>query len=274
MGSTASAPASLQTMLPYCCHDESTLNRRGRVPNEMEYTEDHFLHVHPKPDSYVYEEYCATCCRANEEQLTQDHGQLESLSYVPDRFEEGSTIDLERSDARYSKIVVHSTRTRTQRRSKVWEDWLRDATTGRSVTLLQGMPSLGLGNDIPEQKATSQQETPGCQKIAAMYYLDRALTRMSIRPNGDPAHKHAVRLLVDNIQVICPISDFKLFVDQAENALDDSEKARAILLQYLTEDSERRRVCFLEESEQAKERFVQVLTALWLEKRNDHSMWF
>jgi len=186
---------------------------------------------------------------------------LESLSYTPVRFDESTTIDVERSHARYSKIVVHSTRARTQRRSKVWEDWLKGATAGRTVVLITGIQD-------------SEQNTgPSIEKVPAMYYLDRSLSKLSILPangvNARPLH-----ILVNNIHVICAASDFMLFCDEVDDHLDDTEKARAVFLQYVTEDTERKRVCFLEDSEPARERFVQALTQLWLERRNDHSMWF
>jgi len=186
---------------------------------------------------------------------------IESLSYMPMRFDESSTVDAERSHSRYSKIMVHSTRARTQRRSKAWEDWLRAATAGRAITLLDGLAEA------------SEEQSAVLQRIPAMYHLDRPLTKLSILPaNG--ADTDAVTIMVDCIQVICPATDFMLFYDQIDAKLEESERSRAVLLQYVTEDTERRRVCFLEESEVAKDRFVQALTALWLEKRNDHSMWF
>lgn len=217
------------------------------------------------------------CCKADDNASVQfetpeagPNSMIESLNYLPVRFDEGNTFDVERSHTRYSKIIVHSTRARTQRRSKAWEDWLRGATAGRAVTLLSGFgstPRSGANGD------TEGEEFSPCSKVAATYFLDRGLTKLSVLPT-DAHASEAIMLLVDNIQVICPASDFMLFFDQIQARLDESEKARAVLLQYVTEDTERKRLCFLEESEAAKDRFVQALTALWLEKRNDHSMWF
>lgn len=204
------------------------------------------------------------CCKGDldeREAISAPAQDLESLSYIPARFDESQTIDVERSHARYSKIVVHSMRTRMQRRSKTWEDWVRAAITGRSVTLLHGLAQ------------TNDQENRSFEKVAAWYHLDRALTKFFLLPErgGDMS---PIVIMLDNIQVICPASDFMLLLDQADALLDDSEKSRAVVLQYVSEDSERKRICFLEESDTAKENFVQALTALWLEKRNDHSMWF
>lgn len=204
------------------------------------------------------------CCKADVEPadvLPGGESMLESLSYTPIRFDEGSTIDTDRSHARYSKIVVHSTRARTQRRSKAWDDWLRNATAGRSIVLLQG------ASGADDQAPTAITKTP------AMYYLDRDLSKLSILRQG-VGESGAITLLVKNIQVICPARDFMLFFDQIKSEITESEQRRAVLLQYETEDSERRRVCLLEETEAQKDRFVKALTELWLEKRNDHSMWF
>jgi len=199
---------------------------------------------------------------------------IESLSYTPVRFDAMTTVDAERSHSRYSKIVVHSTRARTQRQSKAWEDWLRAATTGRAVTLLMGTGFQGESGEGAKDRPVSP-EPP--TKIQAMYYLDRALTKLSILPTNPGSGESVtqpVTILVDNIQVICPLTDFMVMAEVLESQLDEGERARAALLQFKTEGSEQKRVCFLEESQDAKERFVQALTALWLEKRNDHSMWF
>lgn len=220
------------------------------------------------------------CCRTHEEPsdvVSTMATSLESLTYSPVRFDTSSTVDAERSHSRYSKIVVHSTRARTQRRSKTWEEWLRAAASGRTVTLLMGFQDpLDKGTDD-----TASLDPP--RKITAMYHLDRALSKITIVPADPDSGESAIppiTILVNEIQVICPITDFMLLTDTAEaqlvltRLLDEGEKARAALLQFKAEGDEQKRVCFLEESESAKDRFVQALTALWLEKRNDHSMWF
>jgi len=189
-----------------------------------------------------------------------------------------NSMDLERSHARYSKIAVHSTHARTQRRSKAWEEWLKATTIGRSVILLAvtekaaggAQPALGDrvgGNTVEASKGAR------CEKVPAMYSLDRSLTTLSFVPH-EPSELSSTEVSIDKIQVICPVSDFMVFCDQVDTCLDEAEKARAVLLQYHADDAVRKRVCFLEESEQAKDLCVQALTTLWLEKRNNHSMWF
>lgn len=269
-----------------CCQQE---NRRNRLAEFQLHVDD----LNGGDESQIHDvgyegvvDPNLVCCRAQDDCAEPISGaggasMMESLSYVPVRFDVSPTIDVERSHARYSKIVVHSTRARTQRRSKAWEDWLRAATAGRSVTVLLSMPAPGKEKEA--EKASEQAATGKllCDKIPAMYYLDRALTKLSILPADSRSDggvtgnsSSLITIPVDNIQVICPATDFMLFFDQVDAGLSDAEKARAVLLQYTTEDSERKRVCFVEETETAKERFVQALTALWLEKRNDHSMWF
>lgn len=196
---------------------------------------------------------------------------LESLSYEPIRFDISQTVDVERSQARYTNIVVHSKRARTQRRSQAWEHWLRAATIGRPITLLTSFEKLF-------REATDEDNVGIGSKVPATYRLDSSLTKLSITANLPLEATGSVAplgILIDSIQVICPATDFMLFFDQVQAQLDEPEQKRAVLLQYQPAgDSQRKRICFLEESEHAKDRFVQALTALWLEKRSDHSMWF
>lgn len=134
---------------------------------------------------------------------------------------------------------------------------------GRPVVLLQDLEVEESGAPAP------------ARKVAATYCLDIGLSKLSLVPRdqedtGSP-HSQSITLLIDNIQVICAASDFMCFLDQFHAKLDEEERARAVLLQYVTEDTVRRRICFLEDSEVAKEKFVKAMTALWLEKRNDGS---
>lgn len=213
------------------------------------------------------------CCRVQDDDPDVNHNQLiETLSYMPVRFQTESTVDVERSQARYSKIVVHSSRARTQRRSKAWEDWLRSATVGRSVVLVTGVGFYTPRAGTKKDNLLVGEDMADCEKVAGSYYLDRGLTKLSIIPAADGTEP--VEILVDNIQVVCPLTDFIMLAESMEAGLDESERSRAALVQYLSEDNVSKRVCFLEESENAKDRCIQALTALWLEKRNDHSMWF
>lgn len=219
------------------------------------------------------------CCRSHHFPSDSDlHcSSLETLTYTPVRFDAKSTIDPERSGNRYSKIVMHGSRARTQRRSKVWEEWLRAAAAGREVTLLIGSGFQSPRSSDPVMAENVPANVAPPSKVQAMYYLDRELTKLSILPKNAGSGESTmepITILVENIQVICPLTDFMLLSETTEAQLDESERSRAALLQFKTEAAKQRRVCFLEESEDTKDRFVQALTALWLEKRSDHSMWF
>jgi len=209
------------------------------------------------------------CCQ---QQDAQESGSvpfqpLESLSYTPFRFDEGHTVDLERSHERYSKILMHNNRAMTQKRSKACGDWISAATAGRAATLLTGMADAG-----------DQQLTRLLVPVPAMYYLDRSGTRLSIRPQAaNGVMTEAFSITIENIQVICPVTDIATCSSQLESSnLSAAEQRCAVLLQYCEEDAkvDRRRCCLIVDSEAARDDFVQALMALWLERRNDHSMWF
>lgn len=210
---------------------------------------------------------------------------MEALSYIPVRFDDNATFDVERSSDRYSAIVTHSARARTQRRSRVWEDWLQGAMAGKQITLVRGFAEESDPlDDRSEVEVEPEYELPlekpstaGVSKVSANYCLDRSLGTLSIRAEHDDVGHHkecSFSISVDSIQVICPATDFMLFFDQVDTQLTRQEKGRAILLQYTDGGLQRKRVCLLEESDSARDRFIQALTTLWLEKRSDHSMWF
>lgn len=196
---------------------------------------------------------------------------LVSESFLATRFDEEETFDEERSHERYSKVSMH-TGQKSQRRSGIWEDWVGGAVAGQTVLLLEGL--RGSGSKAWEKPLQCGVDVkPACSKVSAMYCLDRDLTRLCIVPMG-PEKVPAISVPVQNLQMICPASDFMPFFGSLNSQLDESEKARAVLLQYVTEHTEQKFVCMLEESDLARDRFVQALTALWQEQRSDRAMQF
>lgn len=263
-----------------CCQQDAPPEALGEVLPHDEYYPDSYTNVHrgfsPLGIGGSSDERCR-CFRNSDfptEAVAVSGSQLESLSYEPVRFDVSQTVDVERSQARYTNIVVHSTRARTQRRAQTWDQWLRAATAGRPITLLTSFDRVkreDTGTD--EEKDVAAAVT--CSKVAATYRLDSSLTKFSISAVEAASSAVApIGIPIDSIQVICPATDFMLFFDQVEAQLDELEQKRAVMLQYQAPEGQRMRICFLEESEHAKDRFVQALTALWLEKRSDHSMWF
>ena len=112
---------------------------------------------------------------------------LKSLSYVPARFDEGTTIDVERSQPRYSKIVVH-TRARTQR-SKAWEQWLQGATLGREVTLLEGFDLKELSDDPPPASPEARSSL-GCERKNRCVHNEIRSTLEQSETQTDKRHVH------------------------------------------------------------------------------------
>jgi len=101
-----------------------------------------------------------------------------------------------------------------------------------------------------------------------MLYLDLNLTQLSIVPIDNPNDSSGVFISVERIQVICAATTFLPFLLQVEAMLEGPEKDRAVLLQYTTEQGESVHLCFLEDSERSRDRCIQELRVLWLDKRN------
>merc|ERR1712167_89164 len=89
------------------------------------------------------------------------------------KYDQRDTYDMERSHARYSNNVVHSTRARTQTRLEAWDDFFQAATMGRRVTLM-GVES-GPGLDPAQAPVV---------KRHAVLTMDMSLTTVSIAPES------------------------------------------------------------------------------------------
>jgi len=235
------------------------------VPEHDDEEDDDFipppppLHVHAPCDGH------RCCCKTHTiepiVETTSDRSflNLESLSYMPFRFDEAPASEAEKSLARYTPIVVRNTRIRS---SQGGRDWVMSAKAGRSITLLSTTGSR------PQESPFSS-----FARVGARYSLDRGLSTFCITPSS-ASGLPPTQITMDKLRVICPARGFALISTQVERCLDEAEKNRAVMLEYLTEELRLERLCFLEESETARDRLVQSLTALWLEKRNSHSMWF
>jgi len=282
LGPTMGHTGSIATNSVRCCQQEpASLDwadelRRGEVNLQDEhYNGSSTGYADPnqtlaKSVTYLASARGFACCNEQsfDESGTLPLQPLEALSYTPFRFDEGQTIDVERSHQRYSDTLLHSNRATTQKRSKAWGNWISAATAGRAATLLTGIPEPG-----------DQQITRPLVPVPAKYYLDKSGTCLSIwrpQPGTDAAMTEVLSITIDTIQVISPVMD----VASCRGHLDASnlsaaEQRCAVLLQYTEDDKvDRRRACLVVESEAARDDFVQGLMALWLETRKDHSMWF
>lgn len=199
---------------------------------------------------------------------------VESLTYSAESFDETSTVDLERSHARYSKILTHSLRGEFRPRERGWENWLLCSAAGRAITLLLPQPKIGNVNSVPSY-----------DKIRAMSYFDRHLNTLTFVPT-EADKLLAIQLPVACVETFCPAAQMRGTIGME---LSKSDKLRALLIQYISPETmtgmvnisskepgggrrkrKRNRICFLVETEQAMQRFLHAFMPLWLEKRNGH----
>jgi len=164
-----------------------------------------------------------------------------------------STLDIERSPARYAK--VSKVRYGCHRRGRLWEDWQQEAITGQVVTLVCPFPAVSV------------------DKIPATYFLDSALTELTVI-STKLGESMVVTILIDSIQLICPALSYTPLVNDVNRLLDAAERKQAILVQYTTDVTEWHHLCFIEETVQKKDRCIQALTALLLERRLNEGMAF
>lgn len=152
-----------------------------------------------------------------------------------------------------------------------------------------------------QQSQQSGNTQAGVLKRQAVLTIDKSLSSISIMPESqdniqdgsaegldglDSILEKGTMFRVDRIQLVCPATDAKLVHDVIARRLSDDEKPRAVVLEYAEQSmrdfgpvrgpggGSRHRLFLLEESEGEKDVFVNALTSLWLERRNDHSMWF
>ncbi|CAE7449146.1 unnamed protein product [Symbiodinium natans] len=189
---------------------------------------------------------------------------MQTLSYSPVKYEECDTIDTARSQERYSNALVHTARMNTRRQLLDRQAWLNSAVQGRYAMLLLNSPEA---------------EAHGAPiwRVPTKYYLDHNHSSLSFSPGGtDGSH---LAIMMDAIQGICSLTDSMMLIAQWESHLTDVEKNCGVLLKYRCDDAKASgcsgcEVCFLEESEAAKDMFIHSLTVLWLEKPQPHSAWF
>ncbi|CAE7224336.1 unnamed protein product [Symbiodinium pilosum] len=183
---------------------------------------------------------------------------MQTLSYSPVKYEECDTIDTARSQDRYSNALVHTARMNTRRQLLDRQAWLSSAVQGRYAMLL--LSSEAHGSPL--------------WRVPTKYYLDHNHSSLSFFPGG--ADGRHLDIMMDAIQGICSLTDSMMLIAQWESLLTDMEKSCAVLLKYRVDDTKALNceVCFLEESEAAKDMFIHTLTVLWLEKPQPHSAWF
>ncbi|CAK9035552.1 unnamed protein product [Durusdinium trenchii] len=200
---------------------------------------------------------------------------IQTLNYSPVSYDFCETTDASRSQERYSNALVHTARITTRRQLLDRRAWLASAVQGRHAMLL---------NSTEEAKCTSP--------VAARYFLDDNHSALSFLPGG--TELEPVVIMMDAIQAICSLTDSMLRITQWDLHLTELEKNCGILLKpkrsalwergakqgakqfdllpgkvdmfcnrYRDDDAEQtsKEICFLEESEAAKDEIDEIREA-------------
>lgn len=182
---------------------------------------------------------------------------VESLSYCPGRFEERETVDLDRSQSRYGNVAMQRTHHRLGGKMRIREDWLLGDGAGRAITL------------IDPHAVSACRSANRHDRIPAMCYFDRALTTLTIS-YCERNELVSITIPVNSLQNIGPCAALLPLLSRFEAGLNESEKARMVLLQYDITEADPANVCFLLDGEKSKVRFVKALRVLWYE-RSSHA---
>lgn len=173
------------------------------------------------------------------------------VKYVPVGFDDSETLHFDNS---FSAI----TRYRQLLLDKKWmvpnEDWSVGSTCGRPVTLL-----------VPDFEWQCK-----CMKVRSKLSLDLLSMSLKINPTeGD--EPCSITLPIDHIQAVCSATERVTTLQQVGISVSDVEMEQTVLLQYNSGCGDCQYVFFFEDSERSKDRLVQELRVVWLEKRTAQS---
>lgn len=104
------------------------------------------------------------------------------------------------------------------------------------------------------------------QKAESWFFLDCAGTKLTFRivdDHVDDALKTIV-ISVTKITMIAAATDCTYLFDQKSQLFRNTELNRAVLIEFVAEDDERMRVCFLTETVVSQALFIESLTHLRL----------
>lgn len=177
---------------------------------------------------------------------------VEGLGYTPLAFEEVLRDPQDLRELAATQVIIEPERPKP----KPWEVWLRSRSVCRTIVLLCACP-------MPAN-------SPLCTgvRIPSLYRFDPGLTILTLTPSME-SKAAVITIHICNLQVVCAAEDYLQFFDDQEDkdVLSPSERETAVLIQYLTEPGEHRRICFLTGSARAREKFVSAITALWQGRR-------
>lgn len=202
-----------------------------------------------------------SCCKYADAADLGRISHVESLSYVPVRFDECHTMDMERSNKRYEKLPMHNVRLRAPPRSPICDAWLRGAALGFPVTLIQHSPRSG---------DTSSEDF---SRVSAVLQLNTDQTQMTITSKvaEEGQEELAIAVLFDNITTICPVTDVMLIF---KVTLPVADRDCVMVIQYVESGGESKHLYLLLKNTQTRDEFIQALTDHWFERRNETDRWY
>jgi len=144
-------------------------------------------------------------------------------------------------------------------RQSVLEEWLTGTIhDGHPVIILTPCPLI-LGMQISSPS-----------KVPSMMYLNSALMTLTILSNGFNEALE-VTIFIDSIQSICSAEHGIALLAELAAIVSEGEKTQSILLQYISSDGVARHIFFIEESERAKDLFIQEFRLICIARRDGHT---
>eukprot|EP00811_Abedinium_folium_P003954 NODE_13637_length_1155_cov_3.098249.p1 GENE.NODE_13637_length_1155_cov_3.098249~~NODE_13637_length_1155_cov_3.098249.p1 ORF type:complete len:278 (-),score=97.26 NODE_13637_length_1155_cov_3.098249:73-906(-) len=143
---------------------------------------------------------------------------------------------------------------RNPRRAMPAEDWIVGAADGHAIELVTPCPM-----ELQREQCT-------CALISSTLYIDTALLTLTVHPI-ELREGIGMTILVDSLEDVAALSDVAPPWEYL-GRMSLADQARAVILRLVdASDGERKHICFLEGSERTKDRCIQELRVLWLEKR-------
>jgi len=132
-------------------------------------------------------------------------------------------------------------------------DWLNSAMIGQSLQLCCPCP-LPLNTPISAGS-----------RINAMYHINNDVTQLRITPDKPNEAAKAFVICLENVLFVGPATDFMLFFSSSEKQLGQ-EMERGVVIQYVTHDAQRCRVCFFTETVEETKLFINLFSLLCFSK--------
>eukprot|EP00811_Abedinium_folium_P036662 NODE_9350_length_1430_cov_6.739831.p1 GENE.NODE_9350_length_1430_cov_6.739831~~NODE_9350_length_1430_cov_6.739831.p1 ORF type:complete len:293 (+),score=58.47 NODE_9350_length_1430_cov_6.739831:261-1139(+) len=145
-----------------------------------------------------------------------------------------------------------------QRQSKTWQELLDGADAARHIMLV--LPG-------PQPKRWSESSRKYYDKVPSMLKVSTDRTQLSILPDIFSDVRPMTIQLEKVLDILVPtqpaVGIMQVGGEPAEIMLEGSDIDLAVLIEYMADDSEVRRICFLEDTKVSKDCCVRALLTFW-----------